>query len=182
MLPSRDRMAGRYARSWCPACHAPAGLDCPDSSRSVRDQRKAAKSALRRYLRDELEDEMDDPTPGLLHMRKRALDEGYDAVIRPWIHGWEIFRINGPGIMNGATQACTIDEVGHMILDYVDCTLGLTDDGDWDMSDIPIRLTLELEHDRYTDTRTTSVEAMLGGETVELVEQITWWREAPDAE
>jgi hypothetical protein len=148
----------------------------------VRDQRKAAKGALRRYLRDELEDEMDDPTPGLLHMRKRATEEGYDAVIRPYIHGWEIFRINGPGIMNGATQACTIDEVGHMILDYVDCTLGLTDDGDWDMGDIPIRLVLELEPDNYTNTRVSSVEVSMNGTMVALVEDVTWWFEAPDAE
>lgn len=42
------RMLGVSERPWCPYCRGPAGLDCPDSSRSKKAARQAEKRAVRR--------------------------------------------------------------------------------------------------------------------------------------
>lgn len=124
----------------------------------------------------------------VLEQREAAQREGYDAVIRPCTpNGWEIFDINGPGIANGATQACLIDEVEYMVRDYVDCTLGLTADDnptdDWVPDGIPVRLTLSLEPQLHTGTRANVLEVNdPRGEKVILVEEVIWWTEAKDAE
>lgn len=118
--------------------------------------------------------------------RKLAEEQGYDATVRPWEHGWEVTSIKGPRIEDGATQACTIDEVEYMVRDFVATWLELhpddDDTDDWSMDAIPVRLTLNLEPGRYTDTRTASLDMTLNGEPVTVVEQITWWRESLEAE
>lgn len=42
------RMLGTFARSWCPSCRRPAGVDCGDSSRTKKAQRAREKRAWRR--------------------------------------------------------------------------------------------------------------------------------------
>lgn len=42
------RMLGVVQRPWCPFHRAPAGLDCPDASRSKGAARQAEKRAWRR--------------------------------------------------------------------------------------------------------------------------------------
>jgi len=120
--------------------------------------------------------------------RAQAEERGYDATIRPWKGGWEIFGIQGPGIEKGATQACTLDEVEPMIRDYVVCTLDLEgeENDEWEDGAIPVRLTLDLEphNPRNYGVRAHAVEVhdRLSGERVTLVEETTWWPEPPEAE
>lgn len=115
--------------------------------------------------------------------RRRAEKEGYDAVIRPWSGGWEIFHIKGPGIDDGATQACLIDEIEDMIRDYVDCAFDLSaddnPDDEWDVGAVPVRLVLNLEPHRHMGTRANVLP--MGSKGV-LVEEVTWWVEGPEAE
>lgn len=183
-----DRMAGAYCKPWCIYCRRAPGLDCTDTARPTKWRRRIDKENLRRYVDREMEGEMSWRVPPITaERRKLAEEQGYDATIRPWMHGWEILGIRGPGIEDGTTQACTIDEVEYMIRDYVATWLELFPDDDggtdeWDMDSIPVRLTLSLEHGRHTDTRTASLDMALNGEPVTIVEQITWWREAPEAE
>lgn len=42
------RMLGVCQRPWCPYCRGPAGLDCPDASRTKRSARAREKRAWRR--------------------------------------------------------------------------------------------------------------------------------------
>lgn len=48
------RMLGTFARPWCPSCRGPAGVDCPDSSRSKKAQRAAEKRQWKREARREI--------------------------------------------------------------------------------------------------------------------------------
>lgn len=118
--------------------------------------------------------------------RRRMVEEqGYDATIRPWKDGWEILHINGPGVVNGATQAAMLDDVEYMVRDYVCCGLDLDsgeDDDDWDEGVIPVRLTLDLEPDHHYGTRLSTLDLMRGDKVVTLIEETTWWTEDPAAE
>jgi hypothetical protein len=77
-------MIGACTKPWCPSCHAPGGLDCPDASRS----RKAQKVYEERQWRREAEDEMGDlerarlfaETPNVL-LRTVDLGEGHQIPI-----------------------------------------------------------------------------------------------------
>lgn len=183
-------MAGAYCKPWCIYCRRKPGIDCSDRGRDTKWGRRIDKENLRRYVIKEMEDEMGwrlAPPAEVEQARKLAEEHGYDATVRPWEHGWEILGIKGPGIEDGATQACTIDEVEYMIRDYVATWLELFPDNDedadsWSIDSIPVRLTLNLEPGRHTDTRTATLDMTLNGEPVTLVEQITWWRESPEAE
>lgn len=46
------RMMGRYAQPWCPYCHAPAGLDCPDKGMDTRYVKRREDREWRREVRD----------------------------------------------------------------------------------------------------------------------------------
>jgi hypothetical protein len=150
-------------------------------------RRQIEHNQLRRHL-IAMEDDMTDSywilPESRTERRKLAEEQGYSAVIRPWGGGWEIFGINGPGVTEGATQARTIDEVLPMVRDYVDCTIDVSGEDDWETDYIPVRLVLDLDVDCHTDTRTASMEVSFGAhrEPVVLVEQVTWWRESPEAE
>lgn len=41
-------MPGRASQSWCPYCHGPPGLDCPDKAKGPRQIRQALKRELAR--------------------------------------------------------------------------------------------------------------------------------------
>jgi hypothetical protein len=180
-------MAGAYCKPWCIYCRRSPGLDCTDAARPTKWRRQIERNQLRRYLitmEDDMLEENRDLPEDRTQRRRLAEEQGYSAVIRPWRGGWEIFGINGPGVTDGATQACTIDEVLPMVRDYVDCTIDVSGEDDWETDYIPVRLVLDLDVDCHTDTRTASMEVSLGAhrEPVVLVEQITYWCESPEAE
>lgn len=193
-------MAGRYAASWCPYHRTAAGLDCPDAAQDPKALRKADRAALRRYVTRELEDEMGEnwepvgthvAWEGAEREKRRALaaEKGYDATIRPWSGGWEVFDIVGPGVEKGATQACTLDEVEYMAREYIACALDLVgeDNDEWELDTIPVRLTLDLEPHNPRQQYGVRAHAMdvldkLSGERMALVEETTWWLEPPTAQ
>ena len=184
---THDKMAGAYCKPWCVYCRRAPGIDCTDAARPTKWRRQIERNQLRRYLIT-MEDEMSWKVPPVtLERREAAEKQGYDATIRPYEGGWEIYGINGPEIEKGATQACTLDEITYMVRDYVATALDLYPDDDgtdpWTEDCIPVRLVLDLEPQHYTGTRltTTEVHDKATNQPAALVEEVTWWLEAPGA-